>query len=97
MKLISRKETGWVRAVIAGRYVFAKVYDEPSIWGINDGRVSKLQILTESFWESDKPFFPQVQYNYSRGLDFDNLPEGLLLEIVTALESLPALVREVTK
>ena len=41
----------------------AKVYDEGSDWGINEGRISKLEIrkVGESKW----------LYNYDRGLDID--------------------------
>lgn len=36
--------TGWITAVICGRWVQAKVYDEPSSFGINGGRVSKMAV-----------------------------------------------------
>lgn len=82
---------GWITAVISGRWVQAKVYDLPSTFGINDGRVSKLAIGKTQYRDADAAdFFEQMDFNYDRGLDFDNLPDGVLDEIVEALEHLPA-------
>jgi hypothetical protein len=80
---------GWITAVINGRWVQAKVYDEPSVFGINDGRVSKLAIGKSSMLYPTTPFFDQMAYNYDRGLDFDDLPAGVLDGIVEELERLP--------
>ncbi len=80
----------WVEsAVINGRYVCAKVYDSPSIFGINNGRVSKLAIGKTAIRDHNKNFFDQMAYNYDRGLDFDDLPEGVLDSILEELEALP--------
>ena len=80
---------GWITAIIDGRYVSAKVYDTPSVFGINNGRVSKCSIGKTSERDSGKNYFDQMDYNYDRGLDFDNLPEGVLESIVAKLEQLP--------
>lgn len=92
MRIIEpHSDTGWITAEIEGRWVQAKVYDEPSSYGINNGRVSKLAVGKESFRDSNKPFFDQMCYNYDRGLDFDNAPKGLIDKIVNQLEQLPKL------
>lgn len=74
--------TGWITAVIDGHWFQAKVYDRPSTFGINDGRVSKLAVFKESFRDPTRSFFDQTCYNYDRGLDFDEAPEGLVDKIV---------------
>jgi len=77
----------WIEAIVYGRWVTAKVYNEPSTFGINNGRVSKLAISKTDSRDPDAEFFPQMAYNYDRGLDFDNLEEeGLLEKIVDMLE-----------
>lgn len=82
-------EYGWITAIIEGRWVQAKVYDEPSTYGINNGRVSKCAIGKTQYRDPTQNFFDQMAFNYDRGLDFDNLPPGLLDKIVAELETLP--------
>jgi hypothetical protein len=92
MKIISdvRAETGWITAIIDGRWCQAKVYDDPSSYGIRNGRVSKLAVSkTSQKNEMGQPFFDAMAFNYDRGLDFNNLPKGVLDSIVAQLESLP--------
>ena len=90
MKILEAHDrTGWITARIEGRWVQAKVYDLPSTFGINDGRVSKLTISKTAHRTPSRPFFEQMEYSYDRGLDFDNLPDGLLEKIVAELETLP--------
>ena len=84
--------TGWITAVILGRWCQAKIYNEGSEFGINGGRVSKLVIGKSSEVVMGGNFFDQMAYNYDRGLDFDNLPTGVLDDIVGQLEALPKLV-----
>ena len=77
----------WIEAIIHGRWVMAKVYNEPSTFGINDGRVSKLAISKTDSRDPNEPYFPQMAYNYDRGLDFNDLGDDELLDkIVTTLE-----------
>lgn len=58
----------WVRGT-AGRYNFvAKLFDEPSWYGINDGRVSKLEIREEA---TDRRIV-----NYDRGWDIEPKTEN---------------------
>ncbi len=81
--------TGWITAIIQGRWVQAKVYDEPSTFGINNGRVSKLAVGKTRTRDSSRDFFDQMCYNYDRGLDFDRSSPGLINKIVAELEKLP--------
>ncbi len=87
--LKEHNSTGWITCIISGRWVKAKVYDVGSPFGINNGRVNKLTIGKTSGRDKYKPFFDQMDYNYDRGLDFDNLSEGVLNAIVSELEALP--------
>lgn len=90
MKILDAHDCyGWIVAVIQGRWVNAKVYDEPSTFGINNGRVSKCAISKTNDRIPFEDFHAQMDYNYDRGLDFDNLPAGLLDSIVAELEALP--------
>lgn len=92
MKVLDKHNSnGWITAIIEGRWVQAKVYDEPSSYGINDGRVSKLCIGKTDARDHSKPFFDQMDYNYDRGLDFCDLDTDLLNRIVEELENLPKL------
>ena len=92
--LQAHDQYGWITAIIEGRWVQAKVFDEPSHYGINEGRVSKLAICKTDTRDSTRNFFDQMDYNYDRGLDFKrrSLPVATLRKIVAALEALP--VRE---
>lgn len=55
-----------------------KIYDEPSVFGINNGRISKLMIWRDGVFV----------VNYDRGMDFNHLGETLLLSIVDRLEGM---------
>ncbi len=85
----NRKHSGWIEAVIDGRWVEAKVYDDPSNYGINEGRVSKIAIGKTAERIPGQNFFDQMAFNYDRGHDFDDLPAGALDSIVSQLEALP--------
>lgn len=82
---------GWITAIIEGRWVQAKVYDEPSVFGVNEGRVSKLSIGKTDTYQRYSDFFDQMDYNYDRGLDFKRrtLPVATLRKIIAELEALP--------
>ena len=84
-------EYGWITAIIDGRWVQAKVYDEPSCFGVNDCRVSKLAIGKTDTIDSGKNFFDQVDYNYDRGLDFCDIDDEVLDSILFQLNKLPTL------
>ena len=89
MKILSDRKYsgGWITAIVCGRWVQAKVFDEPSTYGINDGHVSKLVIGKTDKRDVNRDFLEQMCYNYDRGLDFDNAGSMLVNEIVKQLEA----------
>ena len=69
----------WINGKIDGYRYEAKVYSIGSVHGINGGRVSKLSVCQEA----DNPCLDDLAiYNYDRGLDFDNAPDGLIDRIL---------------
>lgn len=92
MKILkdTRKQNGYITAIINGRWVMAKVYDEPSEYGVNECRVSKLCIGKSASRDKQANFLDQMAYNYDRGLDFDNLADPTVLpKILAELNNLP--------
>lgn len=87
-------QSGWITAVIEGRWVEAKVYDEPSCYGIDFGRISKIAIGKTDHRNPNANFFEQMCFNYDRGLDFDEIEPELLAKIIEQLEALPKLFEE---
>ncbi len=73
----------WKEKIIDGHWCQAKVYDEPSEFGIENGRISKLTIAKGPAWEG----MSKTIYNYSRGLDFDETPNGLLQKVLLAFNN----------
>lgn len=65
---ITKVDGLWVSGVVDnGDYGFqAKVFDEGSIYGINEGRVSKLSI-----WEGEWQGLSHCFVNYDRGWDIE--------------------------
>lgn len=96
--LLTHAASGWITILADDRWVQAKVYDESSIFGVNDCRVSKLVIAKKGVKllgvASGLNFFDNLDYNYDRGLDFhnDELPQETLDEILKWLNELPTLV-----
>lgn len=85
----TRAKNGWITCQIAGRYVTAKVFDEPSHYGINGGRVSKLSIGKTATRDITRNFSDQMAYEFDRGLCKDEIDGATLAQIVAALEALP--------
>lgn len=83
-----RPNSNWVTAVVNGRWCQAKVYDVGSCFGINDGRVSKLVIGKTSTRDPSRNFFDQMDYNYDRGLDFSNLDDDFVNDVVRQFEEI---------
>jgi hypothetical protein len=59
---IKRLEGNWFRGSYKGYEFCAKVYAEPSHYGINEGCVSKLSVTKNDKWV----------FNYDRGMDLDH-------------------------
>lgn len=77
IKIITARDiTGWMVAEVNGFHCVAKVYNEPSEFGINDGRISKLHISKNG----------TEVYAFERGLDFDKLNPKTLKSIVSQIE-----------
>ena len=85
----SRKETGWIIAVIEGRVCEAKVYDQPSPWGIDRGRVHRLMVLRKQKTPIPRTFYESFDFYYSRELIRNELPPEVLEKILLELEALP--------
>ena len=81
------KQGLWVTGVIEKKYISAKVFDQPSKFGINNSRVSKLKISQDAKGSSK-----QTVYSYDRGLNFSNIPESILNQILLVLQELPKTV-----
>jgi hypothetical protein len=69
IKNLTIKSSGWVQFTVGKNVAYAKVFEEDSAeYGIQGGNISKLSI-------------PGV-YNFDRGLDMDNAPEGMIESII---------------
>ena len=88
MKIIEMPEHSgdWLTAVVCGRWVQAKIFNEPSTFGINNGRISKLVVGKTDVCRKGENFLNQMCFSYDRGLDFDEAPDGLIDSIVAELE-----------
>lgn len=64
-----KEETNWVKGIVDdGEYTFvAKIYDEGSMYGIEEGRVSKLEIYRGKETEE----FEEIVVSYDRGWDVE--------------------------
>ena len=63
--------TNWCKGKV-GKYNFeAKLFDEGSIFGINDGRVSKLAIWDEEIRQEKQNFYAGCVVIYDRGWDIE--------------------------
>ena len=57
-------------------HYWVKHYDEPSEWGINEGRVSKLILKRNG----------EIVYNFDRGLDVEAVDEETKLALAILLK-----------
>jgi len=87
-----RDQQGWIKGKI-GKYTFsAKVYDLPSTFGINNGRVSKLGIYDDEQRRREGNYFASCIVNYDRGWDIEPQNEAernTLDRVLEFLEALP--------
>lgn len=72
---------GWIKGQEGDFKFEAKVYEQPSKYGINEGRISKLTIFDKN---------NMMIINYDRGWDIKprDITEGMYLNILKKLESL---------
>ena len=82
---------GWVQGKIDGYHFEAKVFDEPSRFGIHEGRTSKLMIWDEAKRLRTRNISSACIMNYDRGWDIEPKPEHteLVKALVAYLEALP--------
>lgn len=75
-----------------GKYTFqAKLFDEGSTFGIDNGRVSKLSIWDEEVRIREMDFFKACIVNYDRGWDIKPKKEfkSILKAVMELLENAP--------
>ncbi len=63
------KGENWVSGTVGDYRFNAKLFDEDSTFGINNGRVSKLSIWNEDIRQKEQNFFAGCIVNYDRGWD----------------------------
>ena len=83
--------TLWYKGTI-GKYSFeAKVYDDPSTFGINEGRISKLTVWDDAKYQKTHKLFAACIMNYDR--DWDVKPKAahsaMIDALIAKLERLP--------
>lgn len=66
-----RLDGAWVDGSIDGFRFQAKVFNEGSMYGINEGRVSKLMIWDEAKRQEHQNIFKGCIVNYDRGWDIE--------------------------
>lgn len=93
MKITIKKlgQYPWREGTVEGHHFQAAVYDEPSVYGINEGRISKLMVWDEAKRQGRRSYSRTTLMNYDRGWDIE--PEArhkaLIDELVSYLENLP--------
>lgn len=84
----TRKRDGWVRGKVGNRLFQAKVFDEGSIYGINNGRISKLCLTVAN---AKKVRGDNLAFNYDRdeSHNVDAEVQNEFNRLLKVLESLP--------
>ena len=72
----TKDDLNYVRAMFGDFYVVAQVFDNPSHYGINYGRVSRLKVIKRG---------GALAYNYDRGNDVDEIGQERLAAILNWL------------
>lgn len=86
-----QSDTNWCGGTV-GKYNFeAKLFDEGSTFGINDGRVSKLSIWDDKERKLKGDFFAGCIVNYDRGWDITPSEENKAIfeSVMELLENAP--------
>ena len=78
IRIIKKSQNNFIHFICDNHLCIAKVMSEPSEYGIDNGRISKLTISKGKKWEG----LGKAIYNYDRGLDFDNAPKKLISKIL---------------
>ncbi len=84
-------DSNWVKGAV-DKYTFeAKLFDDGSTYGINNGRVSKLSIYDEAKRLELHDFFKSCIVNYDRGWDIKPKKEDkpYFNAVMAALEACP--------
>lgn len=91
VQIMFKDERPTVTCIIAGRFVEALVFNEPSQYGINGGRVSRLTIYKRPMRDRTIPWLDDLDYNFCRHDEDEfvsNIPEADIAVVVAALEKL---------
>lgn len=93
MQIIVKKldQYPWWEGTIEGYHFQAAVYDEPSVYGINQGRISKLMVWDEAKRQRYRNIFRAALMNYDRGWDIKPKAEhkAMIDDLISYLENLP--------
>lgn len=84
-------DSNWVSGKV-GEYTFeAKLFDDASTYGINNGRISKLSIYNNDERMAKNDFFASCIINYDRGWDIKatTATRPILKAVIALLESTP--------
>ena len=90
--ITAKLTSNWIDGNIDGFRFQALVFDEPSTYGINNGRISKLTIWDEIQRFLKKDIFKASIVNYDRGWDIQPLnvnDKETLRATIEYLENLP--------
>ena len=82
----------WREGMIEGYHFQAAVYDEPSVYGIDEGRISKLMVWDETKRQCRRGYSRTILMNYDRGWDIEPKAQhkALIDELISYLENFPA-------
>lgn len=91
---ISAKELtgGWIDGTVDGFRFQAKVFDEGSMYGIDEGRVSKLCVWNEAQQKTSRNIWRATIINYDRGWDIEPATaehKEILRALLAYLSALP--------
>lgn len=84
-------DSNWVKGTV-GDYTFeAKLFDNGSTYGINNGRISKLSIYNDGERVAKRNFFAAYIVNYDRGWDIKPTKEAkpYFKAVIELLEATP--------
>lgn len=64
---LTKLGSGWVKGTYKGYFFHALVFGQSSVYGISEGRTSKLTVCLGDKWDSER-----VVFNYDRGMALDH-------------------------